>query len=300
MITFKQLEALYWVARLGGFSQAALKLNTTQSAVSKRIQEMERLFDTELFDRSYRTARLTEKGEAMLTTAKRLLEQRDLAMEEFSRPDIISRRLRIGVTELTAMTWLPRLVQLIRNNYPKVLIEPVVDMTIRLKERLMGDQVDLIIVPAAFSEPSLSSREVGQVESAWMAAPGLVPTHRTLRLHELAPYTIITQGSMSGTGLIYDRWLRSQSMPVSNAISSNSLLPLIGMTIARLGISYMPIEPLSDIIQRGLLEIVKTTPALPIVSYAAMYPTERKSPLVASVVMLAQDACDFSRMFQTV
>eukprot|EP01034_Spumella_vulgaris_P009574 gene9574-12141_t len=45
-MTFKQLEALYWIARLGGFAQAANQLHTSQSAVSKRVHELEALFDT--------------------------------------------------------------------------------------------------------------------------------------------------------------------------------------------------------------------------------------------------------------
>lgn len=32
-MTFKQLEAVYWVVQLGGFAQAANKMHTTQSAV---------------------------------------------------------------------------------------------------------------------------------------------------------------------------------------------------------------------------------------------------------------------------
>ena len=109
-MTFKQLEALYWIAQLGGFSQAAHKLHTTQSAVSKRVQELEALFDTALFDRSQRAARLTDKGEEMFVVAKKLLAQRDAAVEQFGKPDVLERRVRIGVTELTAMTWLPQLI----------------------------------------------------------------------------------------------------------------------------------------------------------------------------------------------
>src|SRR5438034_9513 len=124
VMTFKQLEAIYWVARLGGFAQAATKLHTTQSAISKRVQELESLFDTPLFDRTLRTARLTDKGEEMFAVAQRLLGQRDTAVEQFLRPEVIERRLRLGVTELTAMTWLPRLVQRIESFYPKVVIEP--------------------------------------------------------------------------------------------------------------------------------------------------------------------------------
>ena len=72
-MTFKQLEALYWVVHLGGFAAAARRLHTTQSAISKRIQELEALFNTLLFDREQRRARLTEKGEELFLLAKQIL-----------------------------------------------------------------------------------------------------------------------------------------------------------------------------------------------------------------------------------
>ncbi len=71
MMTFKQLEALYWIGQLGGFAPAARKLHTTQSAISKRVHELEQVFDTALFDRSQRSARLTEKGEEMFMLARK-------------------------------------------------------------------------------------------------------------------------------------------------------------------------------------------------------------------------------------
>jgi DNA-binding transcriptional LysR family regulator len=40
MVTLKQLEALYWIGQLGTFERAATKLSTTQSTISKRIQEL--------------------------------------------------------------------------------------------------------------------------------------------------------------------------------------------------------------------------------------------------------------------
>ena len=64
MMTFKQLEALYWIGELGSFALAANKLHTSQSAVSKRVHELELAFDTELFDRSQRSARLSSSSAA--------------------------------------------------------------------------------------------------------------------------------------------------------------------------------------------------------------------------------------------
>ena len=62
MITLKQIEAIYWIVELGSFEAAAAKLNMSQSAISKRVQELEDAFGVSIFDRSKRTARLTQKG----------------------------------------------------------------------------------------------------------------------------------------------------------------------------------------------------------------------------------------------
>ena len=299
MITFKQLEALYWIVQMGGFSPAARKLHTTQSAISKRVQELEAVFDTELFDRTHRSARLSEKGEEMLVLAKQLLAQRDSAIEQFSHPTVMATPVRIGVTELTAMTWLPRLVQLVRRDYPKVIIEPDVDLSVNLRDKMLSDQVDLIIVPDVFSEARLSLKRLAKVESAWMCKPGLLSTRRVMKLRELAAHTILAQGGKSGTGIIYDRWFKSQAVAPSNAISCNSLVALIGLTVSGLGVSYLPRRCLDGMIERGLLDVVRTVPALPDVTYVAMYRGGQRSRLVSSIIRLAQATCDFSRMFQT-
>jgi len=62
MITFKQMEALTWICKSGGFEAAADKLHMSQSAISKRIHELESSFDIEIFDRSKRNAKLTERA----------------------------------------------------------------------------------------------------------------------------------------------------------------------------------------------------------------------------------------------
>lgn len=298
MFSFKQLEALYWIATLGGFAAAARKLNTTQSAVSKRIKELESSFDTALFDRDLRQARLTEKGEELLMVAKRMLEQRDAAVEQFSKPEVMERRLRIGVTELTAMTWLPRLVKQVREHYPKVVIEPDVDLSVSLRDKLMADEIDAIIVPDAFAESRFSVLPMGKVKSVWMAKPGLLPDARVLRMHELAQYTILTQGDQSGTGIIYDRWFKSQVVTPSNSISCSSLVALIGLTVSGMGVSYLPHLCLRSLVERGALEIVETTPPLPEIPYVALYRGERKSNFISSILMLAQECCEFSDLFQ--
>lgn len=299
MLTFKQLEAIYWVVRTGGFAQAANKLHTTQSAVSKRVQELESLFDTPLFDRSLRTARLTEKGEEMFVVAKRLLEQRDAIVEQFQRPEVIERRLRLGVTELTAMTWLPRLVASIQDLYPKIVIEPTVDTSVELREQILANELDLAIVPDAFDETRCVMHKVGAVSLMWTCKPGQVDTSKPLRLQELAKHRLLLHSQKSGTSLLIDRWLTSRGVKLTESLSSNSLLALIGMAVSGLGVTYLPSACMQPIVERGMLAILKVTPGIPDTPYVAIYRSDQRSTLLTSIAMLAQETCDFSRMLQT-
>jgi DNA-binding transcriptional LysR family regulator len=298
MMTFKQLEALYWIGQLGSFALAAQKLHTSQSAVSKRVRELELVFDTQLFDRTLRTARLTEKGEEMFMLAKKLLDQRDAAVEQFSRLDVIERRVRVGVTELTAMTWLPRLVTLIQEYYPKVTLEPDVDSSVNLREKVLADELDLIIVPDAFAETRIPNKVIGSVESAWMCKPGFIETSKPIRLHELATHPMLLQGSKSGTGLLYDTWMKDLGVQPARAIVIHNLVALIGLTISGLGVSYLPKHAVGQMLEEGSLALIEVTPALPPVTYVAMYKGEHRSTLLASIIVLAQECCDFTRMFQ--
>jgi DNA-binding transcriptional LysR family regulator len=298
MMSFKQLEAVYWVAKLGGFSQAAQKLHTTQSAVSKRVQELELLFSTPLFDRSLRAARLTQKGEEMVTVARRLLEQRDAAVQQFAQTESVERHLRIGVTELTAMTWLPRLVGQVKAHYPHVKIEPQVNDSVALRESLLTGDVDLIIAPDMFEDAGFAKHRIGSVRNAWMCKPGLLPSGKPLRMRELAARTLLTQGQRSGTGFTYEGWLKSIGVTPSNTIVSSNLIAIIGMTVSGLGVSHLPQDCLRPMLDAGLLETVKVSPSLPDITYVAVCKSEQRSSFVASIVTLAQNCCDFTRAFQ--
>ncbi|GAB3626858.1 LysR family transcriptional regulator [Pandoraea terrae] len=291
-VTFKQLEALYWVAQLGGFLPASIKLNTAQSAISKRIQELEGQLGVPLFDRTQRASRLTEKGDELAAYAKRLLDMREEAIGQVSDPTVIVRTLRIGVTELTAMTWMPRLIAVTQAQYPMVTVEPDVDASVALRERLLADEIDLMIVPDAYSDPRFVSEPVGQVENAWMCKPGLLNEDRPRAISELNAFTLLA--NRSGPGLIYERWFRSTGFDPPKKLSSNSIVALVSMTVSGLGISYLPKVSFRHLVSAGMLQTIDVTPPLPAVTYVAVLKANRRSDLMSAFISLAQKYCDFS------
>ena len=72
--TLRQLEIFIAVARHESVSRAADALALSQSATSTALGELERQFDTQLFDRIGKALRLNEAGHVLLPHAVQLIE----------------------------------------------------------------------------------------------------------------------------------------------------------------------------------------------------------------------------------
>ncbi|MGE3770173.1 MAG: LysR family transcriptional regulator [Bdellovibrionales bacterium] len=68
------IEDFLALARTQNFTEAANQRHTTQSAFSRRIQQLEQWLGTQLFDRETRPVKLTEGGEDFYRRAQRLRE----------------------------------------------------------------------------------------------------------------------------------------------------------------------------------------------------------------------------------
>jgi LysR family glycine cleavage system transcriptional activator len=101
------LQALSIVAESDNFTEAAEKLHLTQSAVSRKIQQLEGHYGVPLLVRSSRSMQLTEQGEAVLEVARRILKELEMLEERISPRD---RPFRIRIFVSLAVRWLlPRL-----------------------------------------------------------------------------------------------------------------------------------------------------------------------------------------------
>ena len=97
------LQALVEVAESGSFTQAAQTLCLTQSAISRKIQQLEAHFGVSLFVRTSRSVRMTVEGEQVLASARGILEQLKLLEDRLS-PQKRPFRIRMHVS--LAVRWL--------------------------------------------------------------------------------------------------------------------------------------------------------------------------------------------------
>lgn len=293
-MTFKQLEALYWVVKLGGFHAAADRLHTTQSTISQRIRELETTLNVELFDRRQRASRLTAKGEELVIKAKQLLALREETLALAEREVVAKKVLRLGVTELTAITWLPQMVECLQSRYPQLVIEPAIDMSTHLYQALLEDRLDLIFIPHAYHSPALIDVPIGRVENALMAKRGLVDCRQSVTLESLRDFCFLAD--KSGPGLIYNQWFDEHGFRPKQVLTSNSVIALLGFTLSGLGISYFPRSALQPLVDSQRLDFIPLTPSLPPVAYHAMYPANQQSRFMDEVVGHAKQCCSFEHI----
>jgi LysR family glycine cleavage system transcriptional activator len=103
----RALQVLSLVAESDNFTDAADKLHLTQSAVSRKIQQLESHYGVPLFVRSSRSVQLTEQGKAVLEVARKILKDLQVLDEQISPRD---RPFRIRIFVSLAVRWLlPRL-----------------------------------------------------------------------------------------------------------------------------------------------------------------------------------------------
>lgn len=289
----KQLEALHWAAQLGSFQAAANRLHTTQSAVSKRIAELEATVGRPLFDRSRRTSQLTPAGQRLAAGAQEMLEMGNRLLSELSEPEDYEGVFRVGATDLIGMSWLPRFMRRVQQTYPRVLLEIDVDTGGHLLEKLGQGRYDLALVPGPMWGRLFEDVPLRTLERSWMASPSLGMPRRALTVQELARYPLVSQYADTIHARLQSAWFARAGVPMQANVLANSFAVVGELVQAGAGIAQLPVRFYQEALRAGRLVKLRVTPELPNVKYFAV--RRRTSPhrLAESLAKMAKAECDF-------
>lgn len=288
--TFKQLEAIYWTGRLGSFQAAAQQLHTSQSAIAKRIAELQAMFDMHLVDLKHRHAQLTDAGLKLMRGAEELLASRTDIVNDVLQPANFRGTLRLGASELVAITWLPAFIEQLRRAYPNVTVDLAVHQSVLLLERIKAGALHIAFVSGSTWDADVESVELQEVEFAWMASPRLDMPNRRLAAAELSNYPTLVQAPFGNVTRIFGDWQHKAGFKPQRVITTNSLAVMIHMTLNALGISPLPVEYCRTHLLAGALVPLRTDPSLPRVKYFAVHQNPSDFPLTIEVINLAVDA----------
>ncbi|MGY2257723.1 LysR substrate-binding domain-containing protein [Pseudomonas sp. SDO55104_S430] len=276
------------VAEEKGFSNAAIKLGISPSAVSQSIRGLEQRLGLVLFNRTTRSVCLTEIGERYLERVQPALEQLSSASQELGREaSLPAGLLRINVPRAAYLILLQPILQRFMTTYPEINLE------IRVENQLVdivSQGFDAGIRFGSAVEKDMVALPIGPALKAQIiAAPEYVarfgqPEHpRDLLMHNCIGFR------QSSTGQIerweFDNGEEKIDLQIKGRLILNDSEILVRSAMDGLGIAYMINGYIEPFLRQGRLVRVleEWCPVIP--SLHLYYPDRRRVPAKLRVLI---------------
>ena len=283
------VETFLWIVRLGSFSAAAEKLNTTQAAISNRIATLERELGVQLFDRDMRTVKLTPVGQQAVSKAELIVKAVSEFREAIVDPTTLKGSVSIGTIDSIVHSFLPRFVERVQERYPEIAIDLNVDTSLNIAREIIERKIDLALIMGPALDHGLVNIEIGTYSCVWVASPKYGLAGKALTLGDLTRYPLFafSKGSVPNHGLLQQfREVGLEPPPISN---SNSLATIMRLAKDGLGIAPLPRVILGEYLETGVLEILDVTPAFHPLTFHAVYADHPDSPLPSIIAQMAAE-----------
>lgn len=254
-----QMKYVLALAKHRNFTQAAETCYISQSSLSQQIAKLEKELGVRLFDRTTRTIRITEAGQAFVEQAADILRDIDHLEQTMST---YSGFLR-GTINMGAITALEKirfseLVTDFYSSYPNLTLNIYQGKSLSLLEALEKRNIDLAFItqPQELGYPHIHFRLIGKDEySLIISEKHPLANRETVDLAELKDeYFILQHPDQSVSGLCMQACSEAGFTPkVICRIESVS----IAMNLARtgLGIVFLPAEVPEHFQMNGLRRI---------------------------------------------
>ena len=139
-----QLQSFCAIADCGSFTEAARRVNKTQSAVSMQIKRLEERLGHSLLARDGRSVTLTVHGEALYARARKMLRTNAEIMDHFS-DGVLAGSIRFGVPDDYAVRLLPVILSSFQRTHPKIAVDVSCMASEHLLEGMRSGRHDLIV-----------------------------------------------------------------------------------------------------------------------------------------------------------
>jgi len=226
------------LAECGSVSAAARSLQSSQPALSRRLQKLEEALDVELFVRSQRGMRLTAAGERVRALAQRMQDAAEhIPAAADLGHDRVSGVVRISAPEAHLGTdWILQALLPLRQSSPEILIELSVDNQLTDLGRRHADIALRLVKP---TDPSLTARKVASVAWGLYASPGYLrgrgrlATPADLQEHDLLVYENKPDTRQT-------QWLERYALANRVVLRANSIDAVCAAARAGWGVALLP------------------------------------------------------------
>jgi DNA-binding transcriptional LysR family regulator len=258
----RQLEYLVAVAEEASFTRAAQRVHISQSGVSAQVRQLEHELGAELFDRSARTATLTQAGEAALAHAREALAAAAAMREAVDDVNGLLRgRLTVGMVTACTITGLFDALDAFHRAHPGVVVTLLEHSSAELIAQVRAGAIDLALIGAAGEAPQglaalpiVSERLVAALPAVLPAAhplagpargaspgtsPGVPPGASSLTLPDLARLPLICMPAGTGIRSAFDQACAARGIQATVALEASAASVIADLAARGLGVAIL-------------------------------------------------------------
>jgi LysR family transcriptional regulator, low CO2-responsive transcriptional regulator len=259
-MNLRHLSVFYGVAKAGSVNAAALRLHTSQPAVSRELRTLEQRLGVVLFDRMPRGMRLTEAGAVLLEYAERIFgleEAAERAIRELA--DLESGQLALGASNTIGTYLLPAFVAAFHIRYPKVSLDLEVSNTQEIVKGVLDSRFALGFVEGRIRDEAIEAQEFRRDRIVAVAAPQhLLAKARSVSVRSLAESPSLLREPGSGTREIVERAFARHRLTLRCGLQINSAEALKRAAMEGGGVGWISELCVVEELRSGRLVELKT------------------------------------------
>jgi len=251
---YTQIKAFHAVAKWGGFSSGAARINLTQPAVSDHIRNLEETYGIQLFIRNQRSVTLTDIGRKLYVLSERMLETETAAQELLSR----ARGLKEGqlIIGADAAVHILPLLQKFRIKYPEIALSVTTGNSDSLIEKLENLEIDFAVVASQQHSTAFETRVLSRNSfAAFSSKQHEFCSSGSVSLGELVKCPLVLREQGSETRRLFDRACSQRGLVLGNVIEIEGREAAREAVAAGLGVGVVSKAEFVDDSRLNVIEI---------------------------------------------
>ncbi|WP_042477389.1 LysR family transcriptional regulator [Bacillus ndiopicus] len=258
-MNIEELHTFIKLCEIKNFTKTADALCMSQPTVSLHIKNLEREFQTQLFQRSPKLLCITPTGEILLERAKQMVQ-----LYEQTRQDILDHHhavrghLKIGASFTIGEYILPPLLAELKEKYPELSFQIIIGNTDEIVQYARLFQVDIGLVEGKTNEKEIIVEPFKADELVIVSSvKHPLAAKKTVTIADLQNEDWITREIGSGTGEYLKQFLQANELKVKTLLSISSIQGIKETVINNLGLSLLSRSVIERDLKMGEIHIVQ-------------------------------------------
>jgi len=243
------VQAFIAIADHGSFQKAAEKLHITQTALTRRLQNLEALLGVKLVERTTRSVALTGIGREFLPQGRRLLSDLATALTEIRETGKAQRGdVSIACVPTVGVQYLPRVIQEYSVRHPNNRIKILDHASSGVAEAVLRREAEFGINIGGPHHPELASLPLLEDRFVLICRDDHpLAKRRKLSWKQLEPHPLIFVGAVSGNRPLLDSALGARNLKLQSHYEVQRSSTAVGLVAEGVAAAIVP----SLAMQRG-------------------------------------------------